>query len=98
MTSFIIFLNILFAGTLGTDIAAMVTKFRNGLDYNALRDENFRHFGWVDTVIGQVSLQENWNCSFFNNGNFWYKTWDIMIVINQEYFVNKTNTIINIKQ
>uniref|UniRef100_A0A1B6CAE8 39S ribosomal protein L1, mitochondrial n=1 Tax=Clastoptera arizonana TaxID=38151 RepID=A0A1B6CAE8_9HEMI len=43
-------------GTLGLDIGDMVTKFKNGVDYNALKDVNFPDYGWIDTVIGKLSM------------------------------------------
>lgn len=41
-------------GSLGVDLAAMVQKFMNGIQYTATKDENQQNFGLVHTIIGTV--------------------------------------------
>lgn len=42
------------ADTLGTDVAKMVQKCLNGINYRAAKDENQENFGSVKTCIGTV--------------------------------------------
>lgn len=42
--------------TLGIDVAGMVERFLNGINYQAQRDQNQETFGLINTCIGTVSL------------------------------------------
>jgi len=43
-------------GTVGTDLGELVTRFKNGVDYSCLKDENHPDFGWIDTTIGRINM------------------------------------------
>lgn len=43
-------------GTLGTNLAEIVKRFGNGVQYNASKDENQQDFGIISTCIGTVRL------------------------------------------
>lgn len=45
------------SGTLGVNIAEMVNKFKNGIQYSAEADDNQNDFGLVTTSIGKVISQ-----------------------------------------
>lgn len=58
-------------GTVAADLGALVTKFRNGITYTALRDEKELDYGWIDVAIGTLDmdtsfLEENFK-EFFND-------------------------------
>lgn len=42
------------AETLGMDVAGMVKKCLNGINYRAVKDENQENFGSIRTTIGTV--------------------------------------------
>lgn len=44
------------AGTLGMDVAELVRKFKNGVQYAAVRDEKELDYGWIDTPFGQLNM------------------------------------------
>lgn len=44
------------SGTLGVNIAEMVNKFKNGIQYSAEADDNQNDFGLVTTSIGKVII------------------------------------------
>lgn len=43
-------------GTLGTNLAEIVKRFGNGVQYNASKDENQQDFRIISTCIGTVRL------------------------------------------
>lgn len=43
-------------GTLGTNLAEIVKRFGNGVQYNASKDENQQDFGIISTCIGTVII------------------------------------------
>lgn len=51
------------SGTLGVNIAEMVNKFKNGIQYSAEADDNQNDFGLVTTSIGKVVVLA-WSVSY----------------------------------
>lgn len=44
-------------GTLGANLAEIVKRFGNGVQYNASKDENQQDFGIISTCIGTVRFK-----------------------------------------
>lgn len=44
------------AETLGTNLAEMITRFSNGVNYTATKDEHQQDFGLITTSIGTLNL------------------------------------------
>lgn len=44
------------AGTLGVDVGGLVRKFKNGVQYSAVREERELDYGWIDTPFGQLNM------------------------------------------
>ncbi|XP_075224443.1 mitochondrial ribosomal protein L1 [Lycorma delicatula] len=47
------------AGTVGTNLSALVKKFRDGITYTALRDEKELDYGWIDVTVGMLNMDTN---------------------------------------
>ncbi|XP_067004658.1 large ribosomal subunit protein uL1m [Anabrus simplex] len=43
-------------GTLGADVAEMVSRFKFGIKYASSSDENEKDYGWIDTSIGKLDM------------------------------------------
>lgn len=43
-------------GTLGVNLAELVTRFMNGVQYSAMKDENQNDFGLISTTIGTLNM------------------------------------------
>lgn len=43
-------------GTLGANIEELVTRFMNGIQYSAMKDENQQDFGVVSTAVGTLDM------------------------------------------
>ena len=43
-------------GTLGANIEELVTRFMNGIQYSAMKDENQQDFGIISTAVGTLDM------------------------------------------
>lgn len=43
-------------GTLGVDLSELILKFKNGIQYSSIRDENQKDFGTVSTAFGTLDM------------------------------------------
>ncbi|XP_054268311.1 39S ribosomal protein L1, mitochondrial-like [Macrosteles quadrilineatus] len=46
-------------GTLGPNIAELVTQFKNGVEYACVKDEKTPEFGWINTTIGRLNMEDS---------------------------------------
>jgi large subunit ribosomal protein L1 len=44
------------SGTLGANIDELVTRFMNGIQYSAIKDENQNDFGVISTAVGTIDM------------------------------------------